>query len=53
MDGIAANVRIMAVRCVPAGDERDKDVANAIDMLLIMANFEHELRKKYSWDKSS
>jgi cell wall-associated protease len=30
MDGVAANVRIMSVRCVPAGDERDKDVANAI-----------------------
>lgn len=30
MDGIADNVRIMAVRCVPDGDERDKDVANAI-----------------------
>lgn len=30
-DGIAApNVRIMAVRAVPDGDERDKDVANAI-----------------------
>jgi subtilisin family serine protease len=30
MDGIADNVRIMAVRTVPDGDERDKDVANAI-----------------------
>ena len=30
MDGIANNVRIMSVRCVPDGDERDKDVANAI-----------------------
>lgn len=30
MDGIADNVRIMSVRCVPDGDERDKDVANAI-----------------------
>lgn len=28
--GIADNVRIMTVRCVPDGDERDKDVANAI-----------------------
>jgi cell wall-associated protease len=28
--GIADNVRIMAVRAVPNGDERDKDVANAI-----------------------
>jgi subtilisin family serine protease len=30
MDGVADNVRIMTVRCVPDGDERDKDVANAI-----------------------
>ncbi|UPL49974.1 S8 family peptidase [Hymenobacter sublimis] len=28
--GVAANVQIMAVRAVPDGDERDKDVANAI-----------------------
>ena len=28
--GVADNVRIMTVRCVPNGDERDKDVANAI-----------------------
>ena len=30
INGIADNVRIMSVRCVPDGDERDKDVANAI-----------------------
>ena len=30
MDGVANNVRIMSVRAVPDGDERDKDVANAI-----------------------
>ncbi len=30
IDGVAENVRIMTVRCVPDGDERDKDVANAI-----------------------
>ena len=30
MDGVAPAVRIMAVRTVPDGDERDKDVANAI-----------------------
>jgi len=30
VDGVAINVRIMSVRCVPDGDERDKDVANAI-----------------------
>lgn len=28
--GIADNVRIMSVRAVPNGDERDKDIANAI-----------------------
>lgn len=30
MDGVASNVQIMALRAVPNGDERDKDVANAI-----------------------
>lgn len=30
IDGIATNVQIMSVRTVPDGDERDKDVANAI-----------------------
>ena len=30
MDGIAPSVKIMMVRTVPDGDERDKDVANAI-----------------------
>lgn len=30
MDGVADNVRIMSVRTVPDGDERDKDVAAAI-----------------------
>ncbi len=30
MDGVADHVRIMAIRAVPDGDERDKDVANAI-----------------------
>ena len=30
MDGVAQNVKIMSVRVVPNGDERDKDVANAI-----------------------
>jgi subtilisin family serine protease len=29
-DGIAVNVQIMTLRAVPNGDERDKDVANAI-----------------------
>lgn len=30
MKGVADNVKIMSVRAVPDGDERDKDVANAI-----------------------
>lgn len=30
IDGIAGNVELMAVRIVPDGDERDKDVANGI-----------------------
>jgi len=30
MDGVATNVKLMSVRTVPNGDERDKDVANAI-----------------------
>jgi subtilisin family serine protease len=30
MNGVATNVKIMAVRVVPDGDERDKDVANGI-----------------------
>jgi subtilisin family serine protease len=30
MDGIAGNAQIMVLRAVPMGDERDKDVANAI-----------------------
>ncbi|MBC7885969.1 MAG: S8 family peptidase [Saprospiraceae bacterium] len=30
MDGVAPNVKLMSIRAVPDGDERDKDVANAI-----------------------
>jgi len=30
MDGVAPRVKLMSVRAVPDGDERDKDVANAI-----------------------
>jgi cell wall-associated protease len=30
MDGVATNVLIMPVRAVPDGDERDKDIANAV-----------------------
>jgi cell wall-associated protease len=55
MDGIAADVRIMAVRCVPNGDERDKDVANgiryAVDNGAKIINM--SFGKKYSWDKKA
>lgn len=30
IDGVADNVLIMPVRAVPSGDERDKDIANAV-----------------------
>jgi cell wall-associated protease len=53
MDGVAADVRIMSVRCVPNGDERDKDVANAIryavDNGAKILNM--SFGKKFSWDK--
>lgn len=55
MDGIADNVKIMSVRCVPNGDERDKDVANAIryavDNGAKILNM--SFGKKYSWDKKA
>jgi len=55
MDGVAANVKIMAVRCVPNGDERDKDVANAIryavDNGATILNM--SFGKKFSWDKKA
>lgn len=55
VDGIAADVRIMAIRCVPAGDERDKDVANsiryAVDNGAQIINM--SFGKKYSWDKNA
>jgi len=54
MDGVArANVQIMAVRAVPDGDERDKDVANAIryavDNGATIINM--SFGKSFSWDK--
>ena len=53
MDGVADNVRIMSVRAVPDGDERDKDVANAIryavDNGAKVINM--SFGKGYSWDK--
>ncbi len=55
MDGIGADVRIMAVRCVPNGDERDKDIANgiryAVDNGAKIINM--SFGKKYSWDKKA
>jgi len=53
MKGVADNVRIMSVRAVPDGDERDKDVANAIRYAvdngarIINMSF----GKQYSFDK--
>ena len=53
IDGVAINVRIMSVRCVPDGDERDKDVANAIryavDNGASIINM--SFGKGHSWDK--
>lgn len=55
MDGVADNVRIMSVRAVPDGDERDKDVANAIiyavDNGASIINM--SFGKGYSWDKEA
>jgi cell wall-associated protease len=53
VDGVAADVKIMAVRCVPDGDERDKDIANAI--IYAVDNGAKILNmsfgKKFSWNK--
>lgn len=52
-NGIAKNVQLMSVRCVPDGDERDKDVANAIryavDNGASIINM--SFGKGHSWDK--
>lgn len=53
MKGVANNVRIMSLRAVPDGDERDKDIANAIRYAvdngarIINMSF----GKQYSFDK--
>jgi len=53
--GVANNVEIMSVRAVPDGDERDKDVANAIiyavDNGASVINM--SFGKGYSWDKKA
>ncbi len=53
MDGVADNVKIMSVRTVPNGDERDKDVANAIryavDNGASIINM--SFGKGYSWEE--
>lgn len=53
-DGIADNAKIMVVRVVPDGDERDKDVANgiryAVDNGAKIINM--SFGKSYSWDKN-
>ncbi len=55
MDGVADNVKIMTVRAVPNGDERDKDVANAIiyavdnGAQIINMSF----GKSFSWNKEA
>ena len=55
MNGIANNVRIMSIRTVPDGDERDKDVANAIryavDNGASIINM--SFGKGYAWDKEA
>ncbi|NNE30296.1 MAG: S8 family serine peptidase [Saprospiraceae bacterium] len=53
--GVADNIRIMSVRAVPDGDERDKDVANAIiyavDNGATIINM--SFGKSYGWDKGA
>lgn len=55
MKGVADNVRIMGVRCVPDGDERDKDVANsiiyAVDNGASVINM--SFGKSQAWDKEA
>jgi subtilisin family serine protease len=55
LDGVADNVKIMAIRVVPDGDERDKDVANgiryAVDNGAKIINM--SFGKGYKWDKDA
>lgn len=52
--GVANHVKIMSVRCVPNGDERDKDVANsiryAVDNGAKVINM--SFGKAYNWNKA-
>ncbi len=54
LDGVADHVKIMVVRVVPDGDERDKDVANgiryAVDNGARIVNM--SFGKGFSWDKN-
>lgn len=51
--GVSDNVKIMAIRAIPDGDERDKDVANsiryAVDNGAKIINM--SFGKGYAWDK--
>lgn len=53
MKGVANNVKIMSIRAVPNGDERDKDVANsiryAVDNGASIINM--SFGKSYVWNK--
>ena len=55
MNGVADNVQIMTIRAVPNGDERDKDVANAIiyavDNGAGIVNM--SFGKGFKWDKEA
>ncbi len=55
IEGVANNVKIMGVRCVPDGDEHDKDVANsiryAVDNGALVINM--SFGKAYKWDKKA
>jgi len=55
MKGVADNVKIMIVRVVPDGDERDKDVANgiryAVDNGANIINM--SFGKSYAWNKDA